>query len=100
MKLIELNMDKIHALCRKYKVKTLAVFGSILTDKFNEKSDVDFLVNFEDEVTYHTYADNFFDLMHSLGEIFNREIDLVDESEIKNRYFKEEVNETKRLIYG
>ena len=47
MKLIELNINTIIELCRKYKVKTLAVFGSILTDKFNEKSDVDLLVDFE-----------------------------------------------------
>lgn len=42
MKLIELNIDKIIALCKKYKVAKLWVFGSILTDHFNESSDVDF----------------------------------------------------------
>ncbi len=31
MKLIEMNIDKIIALCRKYKVVKLWVFGSILT---------------------------------------------------------------------
>lgn len=100
MRLIELNMDKIRALCKQYKVKTLAVFGSILTDRFNDDSDVDFLVNFEDDVTYHTYSDNFFGFMHSLKALFNREIDLVDEGVIHNKYFKEELDETKRLIYG
>ena len=40
MKLIELNMDKIIALCKKYKVAKLLVFGSILTPRFNADSEV------------------------------------------------------------
>lgn len=100
MKLIELNILKIAELCEKYRVKTLAVFGSILTDKFNDRSDVDLLVNFEDDVNYNTYADNFFGLHDSLRNLFGREVDLVDESSVRNKYFKEELDETKRMIYG
>ncbi|WP_294143154.1 nucleotidyltransferase domain-containing protein [uncultured Sanguibacteroides sp.] len=47
MNLIELNIDRIIALCKKYKVNKLFVFGSILTDRFNKESDVDFIVNFD-----------------------------------------------------
>lgn len=49
MKLIELNMDKIIALCKKYKVAKLWVFGSILTPRFNDDSDVDLSVDFDAE---------------------------------------------------
>ncbi len=42
MKLIERNMAQIIALCEKHKVVTLYVFGSVLADKFNKDSDVDF----------------------------------------------------------
>ncbi len=56
MKLIELNMQRIIDLCRKHRVKTLAVFGSILTDRFNDQSDVDLPVDFDEEITYHNYA--------------------------------------------
>lgn len=100
MKLIELNIAQITELCKKYGVKTLAVFGSILTDRFNDESDVDMLVHFNDDVTYHNYADNFFGLYHDLCSLFGREVDLVDETAVKNKYFKEELSETKRLIYG
>ena len=41
MKLIENNSQKIIALCKKHKVGKLFVFGSILTDSFNEDSDVE-----------------------------------------------------------
>lgn len=47
MKLIELNLQRILDPCRKHKVKILSVFGSILTDRFNEQSDVDLLVDFK-----------------------------------------------------
>ena len=43
MKLIDINMDKIVELCKKYKVQYLYVFGSILTNRFNDESDVDLL---------------------------------------------------------
>ena len=56
MKLIELNMQRIIDLCRKHRVKTLAVFGSILTDGFNDQSDVDLPVDFDEEITYHNNA--------------------------------------------
>ena len=47
MKLIEDNIQRIVALCKKHKVGRLFVFGSILTNKFDEKSDVDMVVDFE-----------------------------------------------------
>ena len=43
MKLIENNLQKIIALCKKHKVRKLFAFGSVLTNRFNEGSDVDLL---------------------------------------------------------
>lgn len=100
MHLIYNNIQNLFVLCRKYKVSKLYVFGSILTSRFNENSDVDILVDFNSEIDYTNYADNFFDLYHALKSLFGREVDLVDESSIKNPYFREELEETKHLIYG
>ena len=61
MKLIEMNIDKIIALCRKFKVAKLWVFGSILTPRFDDESDVDLLVDFDEQhIDLLDYADNFF----------------------------------------
>ena len=61
MRLIELNMDRIIELCKKYKVKYLYAFGSILTNRFNDESDVDLLVRFNDsEIPLLEFGDNFF----------------------------------------
>ncbi len=100
MHLITDNIQKLFALCRKYKVGKLYVFGSILTSRFNENSDVDLLVNFNNDITYHNYADNFLDFYQALRSLFGRDVDLVDETSVKNPYFKEELEETKYLIYG
>lgn len=100
MNLITDNIQKLFALCKKHKVKRLYVFGSILTPRFNDQSDVDILVNFDSEIDHNNYADNYFDFYHALKSLFGREIDLVDESAVKNPYFKEELEETRHLIYG
>ncbi len=100
MHLITDNIQKLFTLCRKYKVNKLYAFGSILTANFNENSDVDILVNFNSEIDHNNYADNFFELYYALKSLFGRDVDLVDETAVKNPYFKEELEETKCLIYG
>ena len=99
MKLIEMNMDKIIALCKKYKVAKLWVFGSILTPRFNDQSDVDFSVVFHYEQIQDLFI-TFFDFVEELQILLGRKIDLVDETAIKNSYFRKELNSTKVLIYG
>ncbi len=100
MHLINDNIQKIFALCKKYKVSKLYAFGYILTPGFNDKSDVDILVDFNSEIDHNNYADNYFDLYHALKALFGRDVDLVDETAVRNPYFKEELEETKHLIYG
>lgn len=100
MNLIYQNIDKIRTLCRKYKVKNMYVFGSILTPRFNDTSDVDLLFNFTHEIDYNNYSDNYFELWEELKSMFGRDVDLVDEHTIRNPYFKEEIEDTKQLIYG
>lgn len=101
MKLIELNIKRITELCKLYKVRSLYAFGSILTSRFRQDSDVDLLVRFEkDSITLSDYADNFFDFQFALEDLFNRKVDLVCEDAIKNPVFRNEVNSKKQLIYG
>ncbi|MEK6780203.1 MAG: nucleotidyltransferase domain-containing protein [Bacteroidota bacterium] len=61
--LLKDNLPKIHELLRSYKVKRAFVFGSVCTDQFNEKSDIDILLSFDDDhIAIENYADNYFDL--------------------------------------
>ena len=99
MKLIETNIQKIAALCKKYKVNKLFVFGSILTNRFNDNSAVDLVVSFN-KAEVSDYFDNYFDFKYALEELFGREVDLLEEQTIKNPYLKKNVDTTKALIYG
>lgn len=101
MKLIQRNMAEIVALCEKHKVLQLYVFGSILTDRFNNDSDVDFTVVFDrDALSLLEYGNNYFDFLFALENLLKRDVDLVEYTAVKNPYFKEELDETKQLIYG
>jgi uncharacterized protein len=93
------NMDKVDALCKRYNVKALFVFGSVCTDKFNDKSDIDLLISFL-PMDYGDYADNYFELADKFEGLFRRPVDLVTDKSLSNPYFIESVNKTKTQIYG
>ncbi len=100
MNLIQKYQTEIADLCRKHKVKELYAFGSVLDDKkFNQKSDVDFLVDF-DNVPLMDYADNYFDLADELENILKRKVDLLTIKSLKNKYFIENVNQSKQIVYA
>lgn len=99
MQLIKQNINAINDLCRKHKVKELYAFGSVVDEKkFTEKSDVDLLVEFGN-VDLLDYADNFFDFADELEGVFKRKVDLLTIRSLRNRFFIESVNRTKKKIY-
>lgn len=97
--ILEYANSQINSLCHKHGVKSLYVFGSVLTSGFTDKSDVDFLVDFKTE-TIPDYFTNFFELKYALEQTIGRKIDLVEEKAIRNPIFKRNVEKTKQLIYG
>ena len=99
MSIIDRNIEKIRALCTKHNVSKLFVFGSILTDKYRQSSDIDFIVDFS-EIDIYDYADNYFNLKSSLEDLLNRQVDLLEEKAIKNPYLRQNIDSSKRLIYG
>jgi predicted nucleotidyltransferase len=99
MNLNSQNINDINELCKSHKVQSLYAFGSVLTDKFNDDSDIDLIVSFND-IQLLDYADNYFDLKFSLEDTLKRSVDLLEEKAIKNPYFKKSVDQTKQLIYG
>jgi len=99
MNLIESHTKDIVNLCKTHKVKSLYAFGSVLTDKFNNESDIDLVVDFL-QLDVLDYGDNYYDLKFSLENIFKRNVDLLEEKAIKNPYFIKTLNQNKKLIYG
>ena len=99
MFIIDSNINEIEKLCLENKVKMLYAFGSVLTDEFNTKSDVDLVVDF-DTFDIAEYADNYYNLKFGLQKIFNRQVDLLEQKAIKNPFFLQQINQKKRLVYG
>lgn len=99
-RIFEQNKVTLAKLCKKYHVAVLDVFGSATTDDFNElTSDIDFLVVFDSTVQANRF-DTFFALLEELKELFGRPVDLVEPGGLRNPYFIESVNQTRRRIYA
>ena len=99
--IIEQKKEQIIALCKQHFVKELAVFGSITTNEFDDKSDIDLLYVFDiTKINVLDYADNYFSFQESLEKITGRQIDLVSKNDISNPVFKRTVEQSKILLYA
>ena len=93
---IKISLSKIEDFCKRNKIEKLSLFGSVLRNDFNSKSDIDVLVEFEKGKTPGLVI---VDLQDELSEMFGREVDLHTPAEL-SRFFKERVLQEALLIYG
>ena len=91
--------EDINKICIENKVKYLYVFGSVQSDNFNDKSDIDLVVDINSDDPLD-YANNYFNLKFSLQDLLKRKIDLLENKAIKNPYIRENIDRSKTLIYG
>lgn len=98
MSIIERNIEMILALCIKHKVRELSVFGSVLTDRFNDENDIDFVVDFS-VMDISEYAENYLNMQASLSQLLGREIDLLEDKAIRNPILRNNINITKQVLY-
>ena len=96
---ISIYRKQIAGACRLYEVESLYVFGSVLTNRFSNESDLDFVVSFRTTDPL-LYTENYFGLKFFLEELFDREIDLLEEKTIHNQYLKASIEASKELIYA
>ncbi|MDX2188321.1 MAG: nucleotidyltransferase domain-containing protein [Bacteroidota bacterium] len=99
MHILDQYKNQIQKLCENHNVKFLYAFGSVLTEKFNQKSDIDLVIEFKD-INVEEYADNYFNFKFSLQSLLNARIDLLEDKAITNPYFRKALNQSRTLIYG
>ena len=97
--LIENKKNELTNICKALSIQRMNVFGSAVSNKFEEDSDIDFLILFSEKLSIDEYTENYFELHYKLRKLFNREIDIVTERTLSNPYFIESINKTKELIY-
>ena len=97
---IESKHAEIVALCRKYGVVRMDVFGSVLRDDFEPgRSDIDLLVEFGPRDPYSA-AEAYFDMLDELRDVLDGPVDLVMVGAIKNRYILADIEQSKQLLYA
>jgi uncharacterized protein len=98
--LIERHREELQALCRKYHVKTLEVFGSAADGTWDPvQSDLDLLVDFLPEAAARAFG-GYFGLKEELQQLFRRKVDLVMPGAIRNPYFLKAVMQQRRVLYA
>lgn len=99
--LIENKREAIEALCRKYRVAKLEVFGSAADDTFDAKrSDVDFMIEFFPGDNPGPWLSDYFDLKGELEQLLEHKVDLVMPKAMRNPYFIREANRTRTVVYA
>lgn len=94
---VSLQPSQIQNFCNRHFIRKLSVFGSALRNDFDEeRSDVDFLVEFEPQ-----YTPSLFEIIgmeNELSRIIQRKADLRTPQEL-SRYFRQEVMDSALVQY-
>jgi len=86
-------------LCADHKVKFLYAFGSSITDRFDpDKSDIDLLVEIDDNDPIER-GEKLISLWDMFEDFFQKKVDLLTDSSVKNPFLRKSIDATKVLIY-
>lgn len=93
--------DALIALCQRYDVARLEVFGSAArgADFDPAVSDADFLVEFKPGSALDP-LEQFFGLADALRDLLGRPVDLVEASAIRNPFVRAGINRSREVVYG
>jgi predicted nucleotidyltransferase len=94
---IQLDRAFVADFCQRNRIRKLALFGSVLTERFRPDSDVDVLVEFEEEARVGYLAMARMEI--ELSEQFGRKVDLRTPAEL-SRYFRSEVVQSAEVQYS
>jgi len=94
---VDIPHDQLAAICQRYHVRDLSLFGSVLRDDFRDDSDVDVLVEFEPEarISFFTLSA----LAHDLSALFGRKVDVVPKHGL-NPIIRDEILTSLEIVYA
>lgn len=100
MGVLTIRRDQLVALCQKYRVRRLDVFGSAARDDFNEESsDIDLLVEFDD-MPFPDRGDAYLGLLTDTEALLGRHVDLVEVGALRNPYLRQGIESSRQLLYA
>ena len=98
--IVKQRRDSIEAICLRFGVRRLEIFGSACTSAFNpERSDLDFLVEFPHDYDFGPWLRRLQELQAALSQLFGRRVDLVMDSAVHDPLFRRLADQTRTTIY-
>ena len=98
MDIDDVPLPVIEDFCRRWNIEEFALFGSILSGQMQPESDVDVLVTVGGDTRLTLY--DWVEMADELKEIFDREVDLVSKSGLRNPFRRHEILRTQKVIYA
>ena len=95
---IEIPFDRIQEFCERWKIEEFSLFGSVLRNDYTEASDVDCLVSFSPDAEWSLF--DLVDMKDELTEIFNRPVDLVLRSALRNPFRRRSILNSREVIFA
>jgi predicted nucleotidyltransferase len=89
---------EIAALCQKWKVQELSLFGSAARGELRPDSDVDVLLTFDGDAGWSLWDVGQF--AEELRDLFNRDVDIVEERSLVNPFRRRAILRDKRVLYA
>jgi uncharacterized protein len=97
---IELHREELHELCRRFHVRRLDLFGSAARGDFDpERSDIDFLVEFDRQHPEALAFETYFGLKEALEALLGRPVDLVEPGAVRNPYLKAGIDGSREPVF-
>jgi len=95
---LEIPDEVIESFCRKWKIKELALFGSVLRGDFKPDSDVDVLATFAPDAKWSVF--DHARMREELSSLLGREADVVETTGLRNPFRRREILATRKVIYA
>jgi predicted nucleotidyltransferase len=98
--MLMVRREQLVALCQKYHVRRLEVFGSAARDDFDDRpSDIDLLIEFE-EMPFPDRGDAYLGLLVEAEALLGRPVDLVELGAVRNPYLRQGIEASRQLLYA
>jgi len=95
---LDIPMDRVEAFCRKWMIRELSLFGSVLREDFRPDSDVDVLVSFASDAPWDLF--HLAEMRDELIALFGRDVDLVEKEGLRNPFRRRTILDTREVIYA
>lgn len=94
---MNISTAALEAYCRRWKIRELSFFGSVLRDDFGPSSDIDVLVSF---LPGTFWGFEISDMECELETMLGRKVDLVMKEGLRNPFRRHAILTNRQVVYA